>query len=358
MAVTTTALSKCALNLQVALESISNSAPSQLEEKLGMLSALRSSENDLGANRQVRAFDGKALPNGNAPKIEIVYDVPVCTESESNCIDICTFDPAASVQDRQSLTMTVDNCKSRGGRFSVQDFDTIAREPNEYLASQLRKEGRKIIEDINKDLIARGYAEMGNYFNGDDSIATPRTAKLISSTGVANYSGFVDIATEYNLQKVDGRPIVVGGTPLFQANYMKMYNGLGAQALGVNANAASPVNAYTDYSVDPVLQGIVGGAVTENHLLSWAPGALQFVEWFNYVGYNSWSKENSIRTLIEIDGFTFDYALYFDDKCGVWTWVLKKHYDLFCIPEQLYATCGDLFSHKLHWIAGCGDFSC
>jgi hypothetical protein len=205
---------------------------------------------------------------------------------------------------------------------------------------------------------------MGNYVDGTDSGAalSQKSIPLINAAGHVNPAAMAAVKSQFRRMHTSTPPIVVGGDILGIWFDTRMMGGLGANAIAADQSPATVVGGadiYMDYQLDPVIQTLEADALSR--VLAWTPGVVQMLEWYEYVGYKQEvGKEDYIETTIEIDGYTFDWSLYYDKCTHQWSYELSKVYDLFYVPDVAFdggTTVYD-WNRRLAFKAECGDFAC
>lgn len=370
MAVAASSPEKCCLFLQQSLDAIGGeNDPASIREQFGALMALKSARNTQGFTAvESQAFPGKARPQAgggaaNRPRLEIEYVKPVNRTAATSKLGLCG-DQAASTDPYAYLDVTVDNLFALGGDFTKSDFDELCHGPSERLAIDVRNAAHDILRAENDQIITEMYAVMGNYVDGTDSGAalTQKAIPLINGAGHVNPAGMAAVKSQFRRMHTSTPPIVVGGDILGIWMDTRMMGGLGANAIAADQNPATIVagaDIYLDYQLDPVIQAIETDSLSR--ILAWTPGSMQLLEWFDYVGYKEEvGKEDYIETTIEIDGFTFDWSLYYDKCTHTWAYELSRTTDLFFIPDVAFA--GDTtvwdWNRRLAFQVSCGDFAC
>lgn len=248
----------------------------------GFLDALTSE-----ANRG--SFSLTLDPNKDRPtssshrKVYTSDTISVCNQ-DTTAQGAC-FTPSFSADDVASKFKTVEHridlSIQRKITFDLEAFKAFCISPQEYLTKRLLAMRVGVQQEINTKLIAKGIAYQGAYNNGVDSIANPINLTWLKANSAGGYLfdpvGYARIKDEYaklghpysNIFTVGGSHV---GTIQSLASFMQ-----GANVNGVS-NTAIP-NLYLDYGVDAFHND------TDNHLLTWAAGALQVV------GYNDVSDD-------------------------------------------------------------------
>jgi hypothetical protein len=364
MAVTSASTARCCANLQIAINTDTAYAPDRTRLALGMLDGLRSPENRVGVDVRVAtsAFSGTGGLDGvNDNTLEIVYDLPDCVAASQTAVDVCG-DLTDEGDNRGYLSVTVEKVSARGGEFTLDEFDGICQTPNERLGIKLRQFARSIKKDIDTQLITAMVGCLSNYSDGTDSAdvvgTATKTLNILNAAGYVNAGEWAKLKSEYRKQFAVQDAIIVGGDVLAQYEDVLQLGGKGPNAIGSGTVGLNPY--FVDYQLDAGVAAAVGGASgpDSSFAISWLPGSAQFLDYQENVGYKEYFYPQNTRTTITIDGMVFDYWLRFEEcPTPKWKWVLSKRYDLFCIPEAVYAPCFNS-NGKLLWMLGCGDATC
>lgn len=349
----------CCVHTQVALDNACHT-PGGKFETTGMMAALTSASNTANFQQVTNAVrNAKARPVSGLNQVEIEIEKPICGDGVDTRPDLC--DPATNSESPYLyLQPTVEQVASRSFMITKDDFANICEMPNDRLAAQIRRQTEILKTYINRKLAELGYGLMGNYANGNLSTdpANVQFLPVINPNGTVNAVAWAKLKAEFRKQKCDSTPIVVGGDTLAMIEDVRMLGGIGpvGGSAGQNINGLSAIKQhYYDSQIDATIQGLA--ADTASHVLSWSPGAMQLLEWYDYVDYREEFKEDYSRTTITVDGITYDYSLNYDKCTSTWTVHISKHYDLFCIPDTAYDPCWD-FNNKVHYLIGCGETDC
>lgn len=364
MAVTSGDTLRCCANLQHTLDEMHAAAPDATRQKLGLLEGLKSPQNSEKLY-DVKFRDGKGRPqSGNACTAEVQFEMPDCVTAADAAIDICG-DLTDYGDNRGYLDVTVDQVTARAGEFTLDEFLCICESPSEREAKLIRHLARSIrsrMENRAATLLA-GY--ISNYANGVDSSdvagAGTRQLNILNTAGHVNAAEFVKILSEYRRQFASTNPIVVGGNILADYEDIRI-QGLGANAVGATANGVviPGMKQFVSFDMDAALETAIGTAAPAgtSFAVTWHPGAVHLLEYYDNVGEREWFKEDSVRTVITVDGMDFDFRLKWEE-CDEphWKIVLEKRWDLFAIPDTIYAPCFNS-NGILLWTLGCGEPEC
>lgn len=317
----------------------------------GMLTALKSPTNTRNFEQEL-FFDSKGRPGANPlPVTEIKVRKPDCGSTDTTVPGLC--DDGNDMPDLDLyLKPTITKARSRKGRLSKDQFDQLCYAPNDRLALDLQDAAIAILRDMNIDMIQAAYPLQGLYADGTSSTVAPKTINIINPLGHVNMAAFAVLRGEYRRQFFNGDPIVVSGEA---GGYFQDIQQLGGTGQSLGAYNGTFPNWFYDNSMDATVQPLAGD--TFSHTLTWAPGALQLLEWFQYKGYKAEEgKEDYVQTTLNLLGYEFDYTLRYDECNSRWDWTLSKQFDIFHIPDSAYDCINA--NNKLHFIMGCGDLAC
>lgn len=356
--VSTSAL--CCLNLQQSLDAISGAlAPANIMIQPDFLTAVMSPANTTGFEK-VEVIKGKGLPQTGVnarPRVQIEYEKPQCEVPTSTILGLCG-DQAAAGDSKGYLDITIDGKLALGGKFSKTDFDALCETPQERLAKRVTKTARNIQRQMSAALATNFYNGVGNYSNGQDSATNTKTIPLLNGAGYANPAAFSLVRSEFRKMYASGSPIVVGGDILSLRKDTQMVAGIGANGVGaVVGSQDSGINTFVDFDIDPTINTAAGTSGL-SYGLSWAPGAVQLLEWFRNEGeFETLDRDDYTETTIVVDGIKYDFTLNYDKCTHTWDYELSKYFDLFKMPDAVLSDCFD-FNYCLAWQFTCGDFDC
>jgi len=301
--------------------------------------------------------DGKGRPLiGNNCIIEIEYEAPFCADAVDGCLDVCAVDLPVQGDSLLYLQTTVDYQKSAGGTFTEYDFNCLCEGPNERLTKRIEQGAKNIKATMTKHLAELMYAQVGSYSNGNASNAvTVEDLILLNGAGYTNPAGMVKMINEHRRQYSDGAPFFVGGLPIETWQHVRGVSGLNGNATVAPGDPSFGASLYVDLQFDQAIKDL--NVDTDDHAISWSPGAFQLLEWYENKGYMEKFKEDYTFTVMTIDGIDYDFYLRYQECTRTWSWVLCKAYDLFCLTEAMYAPC-IIGNHKMHWNMTCADFDC
>lgn len=359
MAVIDTTSKYCCLNIQRSIETMMpNTKPSNFPFDNRLIPMLKSPENVGMFSIRDEKQNGKGRPQSdNECVIELEYEVPFCDDAVDGCLDVCGTLPLQG-DSLQYVQVTIDHRRSYGGYFTEYDFECLCEAPNQRLAKRIDQGMQIVAKAVTEHVAQLMYAAAGPYSNGLASNSQPnyQALKLLNPNGHTNAAGMTKLTNEHRLQRSQMTPFIVGGLAL--ENYLRVMS-----VGGLNGNhpvqpGDQTFGARIGIDIDAEIAIKAASGVTNvDHAISWAPGAFQFLEWYENEGYMEKFDDNYTYTTISGYGMTFDFYLWYDHCQRRWNWVICKAYDLFCLGESYYAPC-ITGNHKLHWTLDCAQFAC
>lgn len=330
----------------------------------GTLDAILSPENR-GGFTQVDLSD-KDRPNEtdvNASNITVgsfrkVYTegiIPTCDQDTDP--DAVCANPSSSEDNPASnyayQSHTVDLGIKRELVLDINGFKKFCKNPQQVIGDFIEANRFGVIQEMNKKLITKIVSMLGEYEDGDDSVATPKTVNIINPTTTGdkiNTLAFAKIAQEFEKMGASTQPIMVGGSLLSLANLAKKYF-TGTDNSGQEFGAIPGL--YTDYAVDTDFND------NDAHLITWEPGVFQLA---TYNDINNDLMRLSVPNLRERtrvlspfgDGQEWD--LYVDVTNNGCRYVIKWQLWFDAIQPVVYGDC--IKKPALHWIIGCGANTC
>lgn len=342
----------CCAKVVVAIDKMNSQT--KILRPTGVLNALTSDDNKQG-------FKLNLSPNKDRPTADSFRKVytsdlaPICnqdTTADSACA-LPTFVNSDVLTSKRFVEHTIDLSIKRDITLDVNDFKKFCDTPDEFIANQLMRMRSSVWQEINRKVIQRVIAYMGQYYGQvtpDNSLSLPKQINLFNDP-VLGYSGFGLIKDEYAKLGYLENPIIVGGS--------LVANALNANANGNGFNQAgyAPTflpNGYVDYELD------VAFSDGFNHLLTWGPGSLQLVT-VNEVSddmirLSEKNRQERFRVKSPFgDGFMWDY--YFDKSPNGCQYVMKWQlwFDVIC-PVPYDGDCAK--KPTLHFLTGCTPNAC
>lgn len=353
MAVTPISSKYCCLNIQQMLDNITgeNTPDNVRIKRNGFLNAVMSDENTRGFET-VRTADarGKALPGVGNRTVEIKYRKQLCPTVATVEADLCDAQ-AASTDDWEYSGVSVDLVRSVGFSIDKGEFRQLCEGPEDRQARYFADYAMTLKEAVNDALITQFISGLGNYFDGTDSAAAPRTLFPFNASGQTNAQFLQPMMADWRKSNWNGMPIMVYGDMV--ARFLADRNIFVGDNDGKDATRVGFPPAFLDFRVDEIF------ADAAQHLITWVPGFIQMTEWDRYVGVYEELDDNYSRTQLELDGFKFDFTARYDECNEVWTFSMTKYFDLFKMPDEaLSAACGQLSNGCLNWLIDCGDIDC
>jgi len=348
----------CCIHTQVALDNLA-ATPAGRFEKSGMIDALKSPLNQRGYEQITNAVQEtrrKPTTGTTPPSVEVKVRKPSCETPETDTADLCdaaeitTSDPYDYIE--PSVTKTV----RLSGSFTKAEFDVLCDNPDVRRVQKIADFAEDLKKQISIVLQQEAWAVLGNYADATASTgATTKAIPIIGTDGVLNSAAFSRISSEFRQQGFRGRPMMVGGEKLAIGQDIRILGGTGT-SLNLDPNAAmNTVTDFYDYDLDATINTLQT-TTGDSYAMTWVPGSMQMLEWYRNTGIFQNFKEDYAETTLTIDGITYDYSINYDKCTHTWTFHLQKQFDLFYIPDALFA-CNEGNGRTL-WELTCGDMDC
>jgi hypothetical protein len=265
----------------------------------------------------------------------------------------CAADPAAApIEDtftltkylQQSFSFSVDRAKSLCGdaaRIVTNSRGMRASVPNtpvmNELATILRMHARKLVQDLDKDVLLRLKSAFG--VNARSTNTTAQNIELYKADGTRTSAGIDQLMADYRFNEGIGRPIILGGNRI--VSFFESL-GYGCCSLdGVDYNKINAINPYRIY-FDPLVDDATAG-FGANQFAVISAGAHKLVTANRYTinGVQIQRMANTSYgrvTFDELPGLQFDLAV---DESGCvtpgWLFILSLSYEVFVPPAPMGA---------------------
>lgn len=366
MAVNPITSAYCCVKTQQLLSDIAgdNAPQNKVLDTYGLLAAIRSQANLSGREIvQTKSASGKARPvTGSNRRVEIEYPVRQCDTVSRTPSAFCTTRPDYA-DDVSHAEATVDCYAEVTWGVSKSQFRDVCEDRPERMRRIMTNKVNDLLKDINEQLIEKYIAGLGNYFTEAggvpvDSGAAPKTLNLFNpstANGLAtNALGFMPLKRDYRRSMWSGTPILVGGTTL--EAWMEVQPVFQGNNEGLDGTRMGGMTMFTDYQIDTEF-----GDGFE-HLLSFAPGIVQMLEWDAYPAgsdYEELNRDWGSKTTMFINGMSMDFEVRFDECTDHWDFKLSKYFDLFKLPsDSLNTACGQYSNGCLQWLVDCAALDC
>lgn len=347
----------CCIHTQVALDNLAATPAGRFEES-GMISALKSQGNMRGYEQITNAVEEtrrKPTTGTTPPSVEVKVRKPSCETVQTTTADLCDAGVATS-DPYDYLEVGVTKTVRLSGKITKAEFDTLCDNPDIRRVQKIADFAEDLKKQMSIILQQEAWAVMGNYADATASTgATTKSIPIIGTDGTLNSAAFSRMTSEFRQQGFRGRPIMVGGERLAIGQDVRTLGGTGT-SLNLDPNAAlNTASAWYDYDLDATINTLQGTA-GDSYALNWVPGSLQMVEWYRNTGIFENFKEDYAETTLTIDGIKYDFSINYEKCDHEWTFHLQKQFDIFYIPDALYA-CNE-GNGKVLWQLDCGDMDC
>jgi hypothetical protein len=198
----------------------------------------------------------------------------------------------------------------------------------------------------------------GNYpTDGADSLASPIALPVLTSAGMFNSGTFAYHTAIWRAANILDQPIV-----LYGAGYMDA--AIAAYGITATTDAGmARLSALPPLYRDSAINAAFGDG--SSHIISWARGAVQLLEWYENFGGFGWREDmtrngstvakSERSTIMTPDGISWDF--YYEFDCGVHKFRFKKFFGVAAIPSDAFGECRD-YNYILNFTQACGDLTC
>ena len=303
------------------------------------------------------ASTGGASSTLKNAKVQVTY-VPASCDEDAGELDRCEFPDTESAF--KTANLTLDNEFTWGFKLTEDEYrDMCEGDINGVYGKMLLAKYQQAKKQFNKKIVDALVLLPGNYpTNGADSLTTPISLPIVTSAGTYLPTGFGLLKSIYNSADIYDDPIIVGGR--------------GIPELALNSLRYSAPNTVPGYTVGTGLPNLyMDGTLNDafgdgdNHLLTWAPGAIQLLEYYQNAGNWGWAERierNGVQafkeqytTIVTPDGIQWDFSYKFD--CGVHYYKFSKVFGVAPMPSDAFGSCRD-YNYILNFLATCGDLEC
>jgi hypothetical protein len=193
--------------------------------------------------------------------------------------------------------------------------------------------------------------------NGVDSLLTPIDLPVVTSAGMFNSGAWAYHTAIWRAANILEDPIVIYG-----GGYMDA--AIAAYGITTPTDAGmGRLSALPPLFRDSNINAAFGDG--NSHIVSFARGAVQLLQWYENFGSYGWLKEmtrNGVTvaesqrsTIMTPDGLEWDF--YYEFDCGVHKFRFKKFFGVAPIPAEAFGTCRD-YNYILNFNQTCGDLTC
>lgn len=347
----------CCLHTQVALDNLA-ATPAGRFEQSGVIEAFKSPQNQRGFEQLTNSViesSRKPVAAQTPPSVEVKVRKPSCETVLTSLADLCDAGGATS-DPYDYLEAGVTKIVRLSGSFTKAEFDALCDSPDMRRVQKIADFADDLKKQIAIIMAQEAWAVMGQYADATASTgATTKSIPIIGTDGTLNSAAFSRISSEFRQQGFRGRPIMVGGEKLAVAQDVRVLGGTGT-SLNLDPNAAlNTTSSWYDYDFDSTINTLQSTSGS-SYAMTWTPGSMQMVEWYRNTGIFENFKEDYAETTLTIDGITYDYTINYDKCTHTWTFHLSKQFDIFYLPDALFAC--NTGNGRALWELDCGAMDC
>lgn len=332
--------------------------PAMANVPTGATDALKSAQNTNGFQQISDSLtNGTARPTDTSNRtVHIRYVTSECDDSDLGEIGECNLGDAATPL-YNTAKVTVTRSFSWGFDLSETQFRDMCEGKDQQFADMVMSKYARKKAGFNKQIVALLTGLMGNYpLTGDASIANPIEIPVVDTNGAFSPTGLALVQATYAQMERMDTPIIVGAGKLDFASYAKAYSA--ANNAGIDPQKLA-LNFFRDASVNTSFGD------GDDHIFTWAPGAVQLVEWFDNEGLYERTETHMVNgreevkkaktTFLTPDGLKWD--MYYEFDCGLHKYRFQKWFDVAGIPSDAFGACKD-YNYALHFLLSCGAITC
>lgn len=357
----TSGLSACCIDLRNSeTEFYGKNVPSAEQTMNGSLEALRSQRN----GGQITIEDGKEAPSATSNrKYRIKYMPKDCTVGDDVKVSECSLGTIATDSaPYKEAEVQITGVYKFPIKLDEAEYRGLCESPADGYNDILRGRLDSAKKGYNEAVATQLATLMGDYpVSGNNSLTTPSSLYPLNDQRMFNPQMLAQLNQHYRKMKISDKPIVVAGSTgnLGFALETRAYAGL--NQAGINLSGGDVSGIFLDDTLNDLAVFPTAG---QEHLLSWAPGTIKLIEYFENVGdyryeemaiVNGQERAVKARTTIPLGGEMWD--LFMERVCGVWTYVLQKQFEVIALPSDAFGTC-QTGNYSLHFTLDCGNYSC
>ena len=287
------------------------------------------------------------------------------------CDDTLDFDPNPCNTDDNGLNpwaygdMVLTTPVYHSFELDIAELRQVCEGQDWHYQDLLLETYQTIRRKLNAKFIGQIGANTGKYFapDCDDAVAVSDYIAPIGffdTNGNPKPMGFSKIEQTYRRFGFPGRPVIIGGDPVdvYQGAARRIFAG---NTSGFDANRGGE-NMFSDYQLNGVL------ANGNENVLTFAPGAIHDINWYQFKAFPYASPTTVKRTLdlgrffgMPAGALEVDHTVHIQE-CGDEIKVIYKFWkyaDLFMLTSDMLAeACGQCSNSILLWNHDCADPAC
>lgn len=296
-----------------------------LQHDTGFLDAVRS-ETNVNAVPEPIVTDTR---DGKGPKMAELEFFQRATPDETQTDEESVCEDGKEVERLYVNRAITKFVRSDNLKFTKSQMRTFCESPAEYRARIIRLQTDAMVTRINRIGIAQAFAGMGGFYG---NVSGPKDLYLLDETQSIRQSdpnGEIAMAQDFQNMGYTGKPIVVGAGNL--DTYAKLSDIGCCNGFGQDIGATANMMYYRDMDVDRV-------AGTDNNVIAFYPGAIQFASWLANKGDFAVTHEHYEENTIILPGEDLEVDFEFNyDRCNkVYTLQMALHFDFFLLPLTMF----------------------
>lgn len=322
----------CQLVQQALIEVAGSNAGETRRHQTGFFDAVRS-EMNVAASPEAVIMDSQ---DGKGPKLAQLEFWQRSTPNETYT------DPESVCEDGEEVTRLYTTraitkyVRSKTLKFTKSEMRKLCEAPPEVRARVIRLQTDAMMVRINRIGIAQYLAGRGGFYNG---VSGPKNITVLDESGAIRQSdpnGQIELEQDFANMGYDAMPLLVG------AGNWDVYARLAeigcCNAYGQDIGETADYTYYRDTDVDRV-------AASDNNLIAFYPGAVQFVSWLENKGDFAMRHAHFDESTVVLPGedLEVDFEMNYDRCDKVYTLNMGIHFDFFLWPANMYKADDDNF---------------
>jgi hypothetical protein len=286
-------------------------------------------------------------------RLNVIWTDPECGESDGCDTDgtsICAVEGSYTSK-RSYAEVILDSALCETGAFNLADFRGICETSQFAMTDELQRAARRLKRALNTLAIENVAASLSDYANGVNSGTNPIIFPVVTigQDGLAlpNNQGIVTMRSQYRKKYWEGGFNIFGGDAIAEHNDLLIGQG----------RTATPFTY--DPKIDSIFETLFAYGIS--NVFTLPTGVINFLQWNRNAMYMDNPQLQAMspsytRTMMVIDGVTYDLDLYYDECNAAVKWRLAIDPGFFKIPDSEY--CAGTGGLVLRYGATCGASTC